>query len=275
MKHFLSTTALIAIIGTAGYADNHSGAFIEYKVTSETDLFASELIGMRVYAAEANMDAATPVSEGARAEWDDIGEINEIVLTRDGQVAAVIVGVGGFLGIGERDVAINMAELSVMHEDGESDDFFLVVQSSREMVENAPAFENAEMGNAETEMSDSENAQAAENAMEQPVMAAPKVEREGYAIAEREQLTAEMLTGARVYGANDEDVGEVSEILISDDGQIESVVIDVGGFLGIGERPVALTFDELTILRNEGGDDFRVYIDATQEALEKRPEYEG
>ncbi|MBU3034136.1 hypothetical protein [Tritonibacter mobilis] len=44
---------------------------------------------------------------------------------------------------------------------------------------------------------------------------------------------------------------------------------------GIGERPVAVTFDELTILRNEGGDDFRVYVDATREALEQQPEYEN
>ncbi len=293
MKRFLTTTAVIAALSAPAFADNHQGAFLDYQVTAASDLYASELIGMRVYAAEAEMDASTPVTEENRTEWDDIGEINDIIVTREGDVAAVIVGVGGFLGIGERDVAIDMTQLSFMQDDGNADDFFLVVQSSREMLENAPAFERAEAdamaqednaatdgGTTETadadatETTDSDTEQMA-NADERPMLMAPEVEREGYSVAEREQLTTETLTGARVYGANDEDVGEVSELLLTDDGQIDRVVIDVGGFLGIGERPVAVTFDELTILRNEGGDSFRVYIDATQEALEQQPEYEG
>lgn len=265
MKRFLSTTAIVVAMGSTALADGHTGAFLDYTVTSETDLFASELIGMRVYTAEEEMDAAAPTTDEDRAKWDDIGEINEIVVTREGDVAAVIVGVGGFLGVGERDVAINMGDLSFMREDGESDQLFLFVQSTREMLENAPVFERAKM----------DDQAIANNAMERTMLAAPQVEREGYSVAEREQLTTEVLTGARVYGANDEDVGEVSEILITDGGEIERVVIDVGGFLGIGERPVAVTFDELTILRNEGGDDFRVYVDATREALEQQPEYEN
>ena len=38
---------------------------------------------------------------------ETIGDINEIVLGKDGKVAAVIIGVGGFLGMGEREVAMN------------------------------------------------------------------------------------------------------------------------------------------------------------------------
>ncbi|MEM1387440.1 MAG: PRC-barrel domain-containing protein [Pseudomonadota bacterium] len=265
MTRLLTTTALVAMLGTTSFADNHSSAFLDYTVTTESDLFASELIGMRVYVAENEMDQTMPATDAVQAEWDDIGEINEIVVTREGDVAAVIVGVGGFLGVGERDVAINMGELSFMREEGESDDFFLVVQSSREALENAPAFQSARMTESGTDA----------NEVGRTMLTPPQVEREGYAIAEREQLTTEALTGARVYGGNDEDIGEVSEILISDSGQIEEVVIDVGGFLGIGEHPVAVTFDELTILRNADGDEFRVYIDANQEMLEKQPAYEG
>ena len=40
-----------------------------------------------------------------------VGEINDIVLGKDGKVAAVIVGVGGFLGIGEREVALSYGSL--------------------------------------------------------------------------------------------------------------------------------------------------------------------
>lgn len=57
------------------------------------------------------------------------------------------------------------------------------------------------------------------------------------------------LTGARVYGSGDEDVGEIGELLLTDDGKLDRAVIDVGGFIGIGEKPVAVNLDELTIMQ--------------------------
>ena len=89
-----------------------------------------------------------------------------------------------------------------------------------------------------------------------------------------DQLTVEDLTGARVYGINDEDIGEIDDLLLSEDGsQIDGAILGIGGFLGLGEHRIALTMEELQILRSEG--DFRVYVDATQEELEAQPEYEG
>jgi sporulation protein YlmC with PRC-barrel domain len=40
---------------------------------------------------------------------ETVGEINDIILSKDGKAAALIVGVGGFLGIRERDVAVNFS----------------------------------------------------------------------------------------------------------------------------------------------------------------------
>ena len=44
---------------------------------------------------------------------ESIGSINEVVLGKDGKVAAVVIGVGGFLGMGEREVAVNFAALRI------------------------------------------------------------------------------------------------------------------------------------------------------------------
>jgi len=102
------------------------------------------------------------------------------------------------------------------------------------------------------------------------------IDRAGYMVADPVELTAEHLTGARVYTTEDEDIGEVDELLLSEDGSsIEQVVLDVGGFLGIGEHEVAVSMEELHIMRSDDGMDFRVYMDATQEELEAQPEYEG
>jgi sporulation protein YlmC with PRC-barrel domain len=53
------------------------------------------------------------------------------------------------------------------------------------------------------------------------------------------------LTGLAVYNNNDERVGEINELVIGKDGKIASVVLGVGGFLGIGEHDVAVPFGKV------------------------------
>ena len=53
------------------------------------------------------------------------------------------------------------------------------------------------------------------------------------------------LTGLAVYNNNDERVGEINELIVGKDGKLESVVLGVGGFLGIGEHDVAVPFSRV------------------------------
>ena len=98
--------------------------------------------------------------------------------------------------------------------------------------------------------------------------------REGFVAAGAEDFTADRLQGAAVYDQNDQRVGEVGEILLSDDGQVSDLVIDVGGFLGIGEKPVSMAMDSVEILRQEGGEEIRVYVSQTEDDLKALPTYE-
>lgn len=347
MKRILGTTAIILSLTGPAFADAHAAGFGTV-TAQETDFFASDLIGMRIYNSETEVEANSTIAADGEKEWDDIGEINDVLLDSEGNVKAVILGIGGFLGMGERDVSVNMDEIRIVTEEGDSDDRFLVVNTSKEMLEKAPAFErmddeadmeteanmdaNADM-NADTDMAATdmnaeaevdtetemeadaeameadaealaneaemeaeeaaaeteqavdeattemaEGANELEQDMERPMLTAPAVEREGYANATTDEvaaLTAEDLEGSYVYGANDETVGEIGALVMGDDGEVGQVVINVGGFLGIGEKPVAVTWDELQIMKNAEGDDFRIYIDSSEEALEAQPEYQG
>ncbi len=147
MKQFLTTTAAAIVLGTSAIADTHASVFSDMKFDPRTNINASEMIGMRVYASEASIENEMTIPAGGETEWDDIGQINEIVLTRDGQVQSIIVGVGGFLGIGEKDVAVNMSEIRFVAEEGENDDFFLVVEATEVGVQDAPAYEYQQITN--------------------------------------------------------------------------------------------------------------------------------
>ncbi|WP_430449637.1 PRC-barrel domain-containing protein [Rhodophyticola sp.] len=249
-----------------------------YDSAQGQDLYASELIGMRVYSAEQDFDsfnADTVVPDDSEANWDDIGEVNEVILARDGQVKAVILGVGGFLGIGEKDVAVDMKSIKFVNEDDDPDEFFLVVKTNKDALTDAPAYERQrEAAMQETETAAAQTETATQDPA-RPMLATPEIERDGYAVATPDQMTTEDLTGARVYGANDEDIGEVNELLLDDSGKIKEAVLDIGGFLGLGEHRIAVTMDELKIMRSEDGGDIRVYVNATKEELEAQPEYDG
>jgi sporulation protein YlmC with PRC-barrel domain len=60
-----------------------------------------------------------------------------------------------------------------------------------------------------------------------------------------DQFRASDLTGERVYGANNENIGEVNDVLLDRTGKVTAVIIGVGGFLGIGEKDVALPMTAL------------------------------
>ena len=61
---------------------------------------ASKLMGLDVYN-EAN---------------EKLGDVNELILDKNGKVSAVVIGVGGFLGMGEHDIAVSMDKLKFMEE---------------------------------------------------------------------------------------------------------------------------------------------------------------
>jgi putative membrane protein len=62
-----------------------------------------------------------------------------------------------------------------------------------------------------------------------------------------DQMLASDLRGTEVKGANNEDVGDINDILLGRDGRIVAVIVGVGGFLGIGEKNVAIPFEALQI----------------------------
>lgn len=268
MRKFLATTALTAslIAGSAGaYADTTSMSMYQQQ---PTDIQASKFIGTRLYATESNVSPDGMVKAGAEKDWDDIGEVNEVILSREGEVKAVVLGVGGFLGIGEKDVAIPMKDIVFVRDGDDADDYFLVVRANKQILTDAPAYK------APDQMTDAGATQtAARTPATAPALVRPDVQREGYRATERSDLTSENLTGANVYGASDEDIGEVEKLLLNSDGSVKQIVMDVGGFLGMGEHRIAVNLDQVSILRNEKGDDVRVYVDSTEAALKAQPEY--
>lgn len=80
-----------------------------------------------------------------------------------------------------------------------------------------------------------------------------------------EIMDAEVRTG-------DEDVGSVDDLIIDENGQIVAIVVGVGGFLGMGQKDVAIGWDDVTT--SGDADELELRIDATREELRSAPEFE-
>lgn len=257
-------------------------------VAVDTDNLGSRLMGQPVYS-----------TTGDDAE--QIGTINDIVFSAEGEITAVVIGVGGFLGIGEKSVAVDFQSLEFTLAADNTERW--VLPTTAEALTNAPDFVWAEdepvdgaatgdamapapgavvapapdaavtpapagdavapAGDAMAPAATNDNTAVAPGAFEP---------REGYATIERQALTAENLTGATVIGPNNEDIAEVGDLLLDQSGQIEAMLIDFGGFLGIGQKRVAVGLDNIDFASNENGD-IVVYTDFTREQLEAAPEY--
>lgn len=86
---------------------------------------------------------------------------------------------------------------------------------------------------------------------------------------------ADALTGNQVKSSveDDEDIGTITDLVIGEDGQINAVVVGVGGFLGMGEKNVAIEWDSLELTKNEDDDDYVITVNASEDALEAAEEY--
>lgn len=101
-KLFLSTAA--AVLGLTLIA---GPTLAEDKATTTTTTTTHS-------SSTTSVDAKKLIGEDVRnAAGDRVGDINTVILDKSGQVKAVVVGVGGFLGVGEREVAMQWHELKM------------------------------------------------------------------------------------------------------------------------------------------------------------------
>lgn len=75
---------------------------------------------------------------------EEIGDVNDAVIDEGGKVAALVVGVGGFLGVGEKDVAVGLESVTV--EEDENKNIVVKIDASKQQLENAESFKVADSG---------------------------------------------------------------------------------------------------------------------------------
>lgn len=113
------------MFGSPPSAESEKIGFVE---AMDGQILVSSFIGQTVYESDAT-DAAT------------VGKLNDLIVSPDGEVQAAVIGVGGFLGVGEKDVAVSPDQLQLAtRSDGKK---WLSVKATKDQLTEAPAFDRS------------------------------------------------------------------------------------------------------------------------------------
>jgi len=223
------------------------------------------------------------------AAGETIGEIKSIYINKDGKVDSVMVSVGGFLGVGDREVRIAWSDLKIT-DNGEK----VMVNMTKDELKAKPEYRyknEAWRGQVFTDTgpwaarpSDAARTTDASDQLAQTTK--PPADRSTDKPSERPNVAAtastgdfnaagEMsgsaLIGATVRNDKRESVGKIEDVYVDSSGAIKTVVVSVGGFLGVGAKDVAVKWSDLKFSR----DDRSIVITTTwtKDSLKAMPDY--
>lgn len=292
IRTLLATTAVAALLTTGAMAQETQPAPAAPAVTAPADgvpaavqpssgYLATNLIGETVY-------------DGTGEQAQNIGSVNDLVIGDDGSIQAVVVGVGGFLGIGQKNVALEYKEISWAERNG---DRWIVIPTSKEALQGLADFDRRPYDPAmpatstdNTTIAPADQTAAApapaapadqtaaapatnDNTAKTDTMATAAIDKSTLSPFDTSAVRAEDLVGTTVYGADDANVGEIGDVVLSQDGKVDAIIIDVGGFLGIGEKKVAVKTSALQLEVTDGK--MNVLLSgATKESLKSAPAFE-
>ena len=87
-----------------------------------------------------------------------------------------------------------------------------------------------------------------------------------------DEMRASKLIGTKVVNTANETIGDINEIVLAKDGKVAAVILGVGGFLGVGEREVAVNFESLRMSR-DSNNNLVLTANTTKDALKAAPEW--
>ena len=206
---------------------------------------------------------------------EKVGEIDSVMVDPDGNVSSVVMDVSGWLE-SEKLVAVSWSDLKVQ-EDGK-----VVTSLNKDAAKAAAAFNYKDpqlRGQVLTEegeryaASDTDGSTTAETDETQTADTGANADADSPVTNADGSVNASKLIGVEVKSPDDDKVGDIGEVVLDKGGEVQGVVVDVGGFLGLGSRPVLLNWKDVTLTDKEG--EFAAVVNITKDRLEQMPVYDS
>ena len=148
-------------------------------------------------------------------------------------------------------------------------------QSATTPAEPAPSVESTQPASPATPAPalPADNAQAPAAAPSTDTAQAPAVPGSYLTEQSADQISANTYIGQSVYNSNNESIGSVNDLIMQKEGGLVAAVVGVGGFLGIGEKNVAVPLDKIAIAQNTQDGTVKLTTVETADSLKAAPEF--
>jgi sporulation protein YlmC with PRC-barrel domain len=93
-----------------------------------------------------------------------------------------------------------------------------------------------------------------------------------YATVSKDEMFTSKLKGLNVHNQKDETVGEITDLAIKGH-EVNALILSVGGFLGVGERYVAVSPSSVNVRYDSKADKWLATMNTTKDALKAAPEF--
>lgn len=230
---------------------------------ANTDALATRVLNSKVYS-------------GTAADAPEVGYVKDLVLGASGQISAVVLGIGGFLGAGEKNVAVAYSQITwTLANDGSVRG---ALNSNKDALAAAPDFKFPDYAAVAQASSASLAAPTSTTSSSVPASAASSVPQPGDVDVgtlkplDVATLKAEDLKGTDVISPTGQKLGDIDDFVLSSDGKVDAVIVEFGGFLGIGTKHVAVAYEGLKFMVGQNNERYLV-IDVTKEQLTAQPDY--
>lgn len=142
MKTLLISTALILGMAGASFAQSQETEVGVVKM-SEASLLVGDMIGAPVYNFRGRPNTDTPMPLSGLERFEKVARIKDVIINTDGTVEALVLSVGGFWGLADREVTAAMEGVSVVT-DVRGDKYF-VIYAYEETLDDARRFNKFEI----------------------------------------------------------------------------------------------------------------------------------
>jgi sporulation protein YlmC with PRC-barrel domain len=227
LKRFLLSTSAFVFAGGLALAQaptvQASSVAVPRSSSSMVRLLASDIYRANVYDNSENK----------------IGDVTDLVINNDGNITTTVIGVGGFLGVGQKDIAVPFRDLKISSRDGKE---WLTLTRTKDELRSMPRYQP--MGRSVATSASSSMAN---------------------------WLVSDIYK-ANVYDNSEHKIGVVTDLVLDNEGNITTAVIGVGGALGAGQKEVAVAFKDLKISSRDGKD--WLVLNRTKDDLKNAPAFD-
>jgi sporulation protein YlmC with PRC-barrel domain len=202
-------------------------------------------------------------------DGNTVGEIDSVLVDSSGKVKAVVLDVSGWLQ-SEKLINVPWKDLSMTEDE---------IITSRMTVDEAKAAaayeysddryrrkvltENGEIY-ADADANSDDTGMTTASGGDGTLLGTPVKNPDG-------SINASQLVGVNIQDTQGDTIGEVGEVVIDSGGSLVGVLVDVGGFLGVGTHHILLNWKDIKLTGK--GDDVKAVVNATKENLKSLPEY--